>query len=726
MGKKIVLLWLVVSIFSFAQSTNGKKKIVLNRIEKKIIVDGNIEKEWAQADSVSDFVQFQPYPNSNPSRRTVAKVLTNDNSFYCLIKCYDDPNEIELGRGMLDDRTGDVVSLMLDTFGDKRTAYKFAVSASGVKSDSRLLEDGRFRDYSWDGIWFAASKVYPWGYAVEMEIPYKSIKYNDSLTVWGIDFDRFIPRLSEDIYWCNYSENEGQRISKFGRLLLKNFRPKIHGVNLEIYPVGIARADYDNPRYDVKSNAGLDVFYNPSPRLTFQLTVNPDFAQVEADPYNFNISRYETYYEERRPFFTEGKETFEASGKQRNMGIYRPLELFYSRRIGKKLSDGSNVPLITGAKVFGRINELEYGGFVAFTGEKEYWANGKKQKELSALFGSARIKKQFWKNSSVGVLFVGKRNSANTYGVLDVDGAFRRSDWQLAYQVVRSFNGSQGDFAFSAGFTQVKTSWINLGIVRYIGEDFDVEEIGFVPWKGTYNVTAVTGPRWVMKTGFVKNYMLYFGGSLDYTKEDNYADKIFVLGFNTQLRNMMGFDVVMMTGKSKDLDVYYKPLTLQFSLWYFGHPKFGGNLHVNYAKTFNFRRNYLGTYYSFFGSLQWKPANFLRLGTSLSAYLENKPDGSVEEITYNARPYFSFIPINNLSLRVYFDNLFLSSSQKVERTLLGILFSFNFSPKSWIYLAINEHRARTPEYTSAGDPLPLRLHTVERAAVFKIKYLYYF
>ncbi len=726
MWKKIFVFFAIAGI-CFAANPNKNKRLILKKINGKIRIDGIIDEQWSSADSVSDFVEFQPYPNTIPSRRTVAKVLSSRTSLYCLIECYDDPSKIQLNSGMLDDRVGDFTSIMLDTFGDKRTAYKFAVSATGVKSDSRLLDDARKRDYGWDGIWFASTKIYKWGYAVEIEIPYKSIQYNDSLNVWGLDFDRFIPRLQEDIYWCSYPENEGLRVSKFGKLIFDGFKPEVHGLNLEIYPVGIVKAVYnDNGKYNFKSNAGLDIFYNPSPQLTFQFTANPDFAQVEADPYNFNISRYETYYSEQRPFFTEGKEVFEASGGQRNMGFYRPLELFYSRRIGKKLSDGTNVPLLVGSKAFGRLGSWEYGGFFALTGEKEYWEDGEKKIEPRATFASVRLKKQVLGNSSVGALFVGKKDRFHNYGVLDIDGALRHSDWQLAYQVARSFKDSQGDFALSAGFSQLKSSWLNLGQVRYIGKKFDIEQIGYVPWIGSYNVTFVSGPRWVKKKGLVKSYMVYGGFGLDYTDEDAYADRFGIIGLNTQFRNMMGLDINLIAGKSKDLNVFYKPLTVQFSFWYFGHPDFQGNLHLNYSKTYNFGRDYLGSFYSAFAGLNWKPFNVLRFGTSLSVYVENKPDGSVEDIAYNARPYFSFIPINNLSLRVYVDNLFLRSTHKLERSVIGFLFSYNFSPKSWIYFAINDDKERSEEYDINGNLLPLRLHTVARAAVFKVKYLYYF
>ena len=299
--KKFLILILFTSAALALNNPNSEKKLLLKKITTDINIDGIIDPAWSQADSVVDFFQLSPYYNQSPSVKTIAKVLTTDDALYSLIICYQNPEEIQSNAGLLDEFTGDVVSIMLDTFDDKQTAYKFAVSASGVKMDCRLLDDARNRDYNWDGIWFANSKIYNWGYIVEIKIPYKSIKYNKELKDWGLDFDRWIPEYAEDLYWCEYELNEGQRISKFGKLVFGDFQPSISGLNLEIYPVGFSKAVYlhDN-KYNIDPDAGLDIFYNPSQKLTFQLTANPDFAQIEADPFDFNISRYESYFNERK------------------------------------------------------------------------------------------------------------------------------------------------------------------------------------------------------------------------------------------------------------------------------------------------------------------------------------------------------------------------------------------------------------------------------------------
>lgn len=722
----LILILMLLSYTAFSQDNSGKN-LSLVKSDVVIAVDGFIDDAWHSADSADGFVQFQPYNGKESLRRTVAKIITTENSLYCLIVCYDDRDNIEVNTGKLDDFTGDVVSLMLDTFNDKKTAYKFAVNSSGVRMDARMLDDGRNRDYTWDGIWFAESQVYNWGYVVEMEVPYKSIQYDETLSSWGLDFDRWIPALNEDSYWCAYELNEGQRISKFGSLTFNNFTPSVKGLNLEVYPVGISKATYlyDN-KYKIEPNAGLDIFYNPSPKLTLMFTLNPDFAQIEADPFSFNISRYETYFNERRPFFTEGSEIFMPSGRERSSGFYRPLELFYSRRIGKKLIDGSEVPLITGTKVFGRLDDWEYGGFLALTGKKNYSYLSHNLSEPQAFFGSVSLKKTIYGNSTLGLLYVGKHTSDGYNGVLDIDGAFRESNWQLAYQFARSFRNSEGDFASSIGFKHGTENWFTAIKGRYIGEKFDVNEVGFVPWLGTGEVVALTGPVWYFDEGYIQDCGLFFGGELNYNKEDQFTDHLGVLGLNMFFRDNWRYEIVFVSGKSKELDKKFNSYEISLGTSINTSPTWSLDTWTGYSKTYNFLRDYLA-FYSWAGfSFSFKAAEILRLGTSFDAWIEGNPYNKIEEITYNARPYFSLTPVNDLNIRLYVDNLFLRSTKKFEQIIIGFLFAYNFSPKSWIYLAVNELRDRSPEFDSFGNILQERLHVINRAAVLKLKYLYYF
>jgi hypothetical protein len=710
---------LLLATPSVTISDTSAKNLHLRPAAALIVLDGTAEPAWDAADSTDDFFQLQPFFNQPPSRRTVAKVLTTADALYCLMVCYAPKDEVEVQKGVVDQSRGDIVSLMLDTFDDKQSAYKFAVTASGVRADCRLIDDARNRDYSWDGVWTAATQVYDWGFVVEMEVPYKSIKFNAALASWGLDFDRWQPRNSEDLYWAAYERSEGQRISKFGRLVLDDFRPGAPGLNLEVYPVGIAKTELETPpdQYHTELDAGLDLFYNPSEKLTLQFTANPDFAQIEADPFAFNISRYETFFSERRPFFTQGNEIFMPAGRERSSGFYRPLDLFYSRRIGKVLPDGEVVPLLVGTKAFGKAGDWDYGGFYALTGEKEYDADGAAAVEPVSSFVSGRVKKRILENSSVGVLFVGKQNEIGTFGVIDVDGAFRSPTYQLSYQAARSIDTGKGDFAGSAGFRSFTNTWFTAIRARYIGKDFEVNQVGYVPWKGTGEFVSLTGPVWTYDAGALDQMLLYAGATLNYERVDSYTDVGGLVGFNMQFRKNWGYEINVSASKSRDLAVEYTSYDMNLSSWFNVDPKWSGNLYGGFSHTYNFSRDWLAFYYWAGLGLGWNALQTLELGTSYDMFIEGNPGGGIEDITYNARPYFSVTPFNDLNVRVYSDYVFVRSTDRMENIIFGFLVSYNFLPKSWIYFAINDTRNRDET---------AHMRVADRAGVLKVKYLYYF
>jgi hypothetical protein len=483
--------------------------------------------------------------------------------------------------------------------------------------------------------------------------------------------------------------------------------------------VAISKATYINDnQYDSDLDIGFNAFYNPSPKLTFLLTVNPDFAQIEADPFDFNISRYESYFSERRPFFTEGNEVFMPSGRLRNSGFYRPLELFYSRRIGKKLPDGQDVPLIMGSKALGRLDNWEYGGFVAMTAETNYLDDSVRVTEPQAVFTSGRLKRQILGNSSIGLLYVGKHTPSNTFGVIDIDGAFRTSSWQLAYQIASSFDKSTTGFAGAAGFTMIGDSWLTFLRGKVIDDSFDYDDqISFVPWKGTKDFTGLTGPRWYFDQGYIKSILIYAGPLFLYEKEDQFTDYGGLVGYNMQFRDNWGFEINLVSGKARDEGVDYNFYDVSFSSWFNTSPKWNAKLNGSYSWGYNFSREYLAFYTRLGSYLQWQMLDEFKIGTTLNMYVEGNPANNIEEITYNARPFISWTPVNDLNIRLYVDNVFLKSSDKIEQTVAGFLIAYNYSPKSWIYLAINEIRER-------DDSKIMRI--ADRAAVLKASYLYYF
>ena len=311
--------------------------------------------------------------------------------------------------------------------------------------------------------------------------------------------------------------------------------------------------------------------------------------------------------------------------------------------------------------------------------------------------------------------------------MVDIDGAFRTTKWQLSYQVARSIKNSEGDYAASAGFVNFGDNWVNLARLRYVGQNFDISQVGFVPWLGTGEFTTLVGPIWRPKNGYIDQILLLGGITITNKKfENNYTDHSALIDFNMHFRDNWGYELTYTYGKSRDQGIVYNSYEIDLSTYYNINPSWNANLYGTIAKTYNFARNYVALYENLGLSISWKPWNVLAVGTSYNMYVEKKPDGSLQAITYNARPYFSFTPVNNLNFRVYADNLYTTETNHLERVLLGVLFSYNFSPKSWIYFAFNQLNDRSPQYDQSGVLLPQRMHLTAQAGVLKIKYLYYF
>jgi hypothetical protein len=184
-----------------------------------------------------------------------------------------------------------------------------------------------------------------------------------------------------------------------------------------------------------------------------------------------------------------------------------------------------------------------------------------------------------------------------------------------------------------------------------------------------------------------------------------------------QFRNNWGFEINADAGRAKDANVKYNIYNVYVSSWFNTSPTWNASIGGGFSRTYNFSREYLAYYSWNWGEIEWRVRDELEIGTQANIYIEGDPDHNIEDITYNARPFFSYTPINDLKVRVYLDNVFQRSSDQLEQTIFGFLISYNFSPKSWCYLALNEVRSRDDQQ---------RMHITDRVGVVKVKYLYYF
>ncbi len=339
------LLWLSIlsliffcSNLAFADDNPSDERIVPEikalRINPAVpSIDGSLDDKIWKSDQIEfarDFIQREPDEGMPATESTLVAIAYDDEALYFAFWCFDaEPDKIDR-QLVRRDRWGesDVVTVRLDPYHDHQTGYKFDVSAAGVQRDCRLYNDD-WQDYSWDGVWESAVKSQPWGWSAELRIPYHCLRFTEKDEhTWGMNVTRYISRRVESPWWAFSPSSEGGFVSRFGHLTgLTGIKP---ARQLEILPYAVSGLetqpkDQGNPDgRDYMKNTGFDVKYGLSSNLILDAAINPDFGQVELDRPVLNLSTYETYYEEKRPFFVEGANLFDTR-----------FGLFYSRRIGR-------------------------------------------------------------------------------------------------------------------------------------------------------------------------------------------------------------------------------------------------------------------------------------------------------------------------------------------------------------------------------------------------------
>lgn len=301
----------------------------------KPVIDGKLDDAcWKTGEWSGNYTQWIPNEGAKPSQPTQLKILYDDKNIYVAIRAFDSvPEKISRKAGRRDDFTGDMAGITLDSYHDHRTGFEFDVSAAGQKIDL-LLTNPQNTDMNWNAIWSVKTAKEDSAWTAEFEIPLSQLRYsNDSVQVWGLHAWRWIERLQQESDWELQTSTSPGILYLFGELQGIKGLPKSRRIEIMPYVSGkfnTFKAEPNNPfgnkGRNWAGNIGLDAKIGLASNFTVDLTVNPDFGQVESDPSVMNLSAFETFYDEKRPFFLEGKNIFSFD--------FDNSSLFYSRRIG--------------------------------------------------------------------------------------------------------------------------------------------------------------------------------------------------------------------------------------------------------------------------------------------------------------------------------------------------------------------------------------------------------
>jgi len=457
------MLWGLV--FGAALSAlSGADAVATPGVQTALHVTGELSDDvWQRANAVDGFLQREPEEGGKPSERTEFRVAFDATTLFVKVHAFDsEPFHVS---GYLTRRDGDSPSdwirVFVDSYHDRRTAYEFAVNPVGVKQDRYWYNDTN-RDDSWDAVWDVKVSTDESGWTAEFRIPFSQLRFNPSeSTTFGFAVSRTISRLNETSTWPLLARSANGYVSSFGELRGLSMTGSPKRMEILPYTVGNLTTQPVDGNPLLRSAApggsfGLDLKYALTPGLTLTSTINPDFGQVEADPAVVNLTAFETFFSERRPFFVEGSGNFQ-------FGLDCPdcNGLFYSRRIGRAPHGTDNLPsgdgiftdypaqstILGAAKLTGRVGGFSIGAMQAVQQEElatVLTGNVRSTQPVEPLtsYSVVRIRREFRNNSSIGGVFTATKRRLDGLTFLPASAFASGLDWDWRFKSFYSLTGN--------------------------------------------------------------------------------------------------------------------------------------------------------------------------------------------------------------------------------------------------------------------------------------------
>lgn len=521
-----------------------------------ISVDGVMdEAAWQTAAVATRFTQFEPDEGLPATQSTEARVLYGASALFVFMRANDtSPDEIASQVTRRDQESySDLLAVVIDSYFDRRTAFQFVVNPAGVKQDVYRFDDTS-EDAGWDAVWDVATARDDGGWSAEFRIPYSQLRFRDrEEQTWGINFLRHLARRAELSVWAPTTRADGGIVSQFGELRgLRNLDPPRR---LEVLPYSLASlrrapGDEANPFYrrnDVAASAGADVKYGLTSDITIDLTINPDFGQVEADPAQVNLTAFETFLPERRPFFLEGAGIFNF-GIALGDGDDANESLFYSRRIGRApqgwadprggYADADDQTTILGAwKLSGKTaGGWSIGALHALTSEERadvapaVGDRFRQPVEPLSNQGVLRLQKDFAEGrSAVGFIGTSVNRDAGVAGELGLRSAaytggvdFRRRFWGDAWQLEGYVLGSyvQGSAGAIARTQRSPARYYQRPDAEHVR--YDGERTSLAGGAANFGIMKFAGSPWRVGTGFQTRTPGFEVNDLGYQRDADY------------------------------------------------------------------------------------------------------------------------------------------------------------------------------------------------------------
>jgi hypothetical protein len=501
-----------------AQSTPGT---AATRVSAPPAIDGRLtEALWAGGESITTFVQREPYEGQPATERTAVRFAYDGEALYVAAWMFDrEVESIVTGQTLRDAsmNDSDAILFVFDTYHDRQNGFVFGTTPAGIEYDGQVTNEGLGGggtgiqrqqsgsaagfNLNWDGSWQVATTRDAEGWYAEMRIPFSTLRYGKGgEQTWGLNVERRIRRNSEQSVWAPLPRQlDLFRVSKAGTLKLQ--APVKRIVSVSPYALSEAFKDYTValPKGDLSGRIGADAKIGLSQSITLDLTLNTDFAQAEVDDQQVNLTRFSLFFPEKRGFFLENAGTFA-------VGASRSAELFFSRRVG--LEGGREVPIQAGARLTGKVGSLQLGVLNIKTAgleEPDPQTGLPKPVAPPNNFSVVRLYREYANRSRFGSILVARVNTRDTddnnitWGVdgrlgigqdLTLDGWLGLTKTPVPAGEVDTRTGfNSGEYAFSGSGQYVTRLWEASAGYRQVGENFN-PEVGFVNRWGYHHVNA--------------------------------------------------------------------------------------------------------------------------------------------------------------------------------------------------------------------------------------------
>jgi hypothetical protein len=492
------------------------------------VIDGIVEEAlWMRANLIKGFTQTAPYLGEPSAELTGVRILYDAEAIYFLVICTDRHPESIVANIMTRDghlNDDDNIEIYIDSMHDHRTTFSFQTNPLGARRDVIISNNGATRREEWDGIWEAAARVTAQGWVAEVAIPFETLRFGSAdVQTWGLQIGRVIRRLGEESVWVPLPPAQRQGGSNKAALYghLNNIGGLAGKRNLQFYPYATAGATRTfGPKQTERVNElGGDIKYGLTSQLTADFTFNTDFAQIESDDEQVNLTRFSLFFREKRDFFNESAGLFElgSSGSSR-----RPdLKMFYSRRIG--LESGKPVDILGGQRISGRIGNYSVGVMNILTDDAKL---DDSTHLPGTLFSVVRVRRDILTRSGIGFMFLNKQvgtDSDRYYRGAAGDVQLILGDsFEIAGSLMKSFAPESKDHTWAGS---AEAEWLGDGYgaslaTLHVGSNFN-PEMGFVRRSNIWVHEGRAGADPRLNWGMLRS----IGGNVGYTyTSDQYGN----------------------------------------------------------------------------------------------------------------------------------------------------------------------------------------------------------